>query len=128
MVDYDMVFSVPHALDRPFSSIALAARSFDAQSVFTMQTAFDDDLAVVAPILDWPKEHASLISALSLMPSAVVNILTQRGMIVNDKPGKSALLLSLVGRCAVTSKRIFAATIPFQRGTRTSRLYLNIDT
>ena len=48
------------------------------------------------------------------MPSAVVTILCTRGVVTNDKPAKSGLLVSLVGRGSVIAKRCLAKvdTIP----------------
>ena len=80
----------------------------------SLQTAFADDLAVVAPLLRYPTEPSPLIGAIARMPSAVVTILCTRGMVTNDKPAKSGLLVSLVGRGSVITRRCLAKvdTIP----------------
>ena len=70
-----------------------------------LQSAFADDLAVLAPLVELSSDPSLLLPQLAEMPSKVVNTLHSRGMVVNAKPGKSGLLVSLVGPRSRLAKR-----------------------
>ena len=63
-----------------------------------MQSAFVDDLGIIAPTMTLPSSQEALINTVSAMPKAVVEIISKHGKVINDKPGKSGVMFALAGR------------------------------
>ena len=97
---------------RPFWSVCSdlhqdANKGFD-QSLHPTFTAFVDDLATLAP-LDISVTN-DIRSNLAELPTLVSNVLMERGMVINTKRGKSALVVCVAGPNTHQAKQILAET------------------
>ena len=72
------------------------------------QVAFADDLAALAPLK--VQDPNDLLPTIAALPAGIAKILLSRGMVLNTKKGKCAVLVTLVGNNAIKFKRILATS------------------
>ena len=103
LVDNVLVYPVLPGTPRHFT-YAARERLAGQPDMHTFQTAFIDDVGVIAPVMDI--SPGPLLDNVSFMPLNVVSIMQRNGMVVNDSKNKSGLVISLVGTGSRNAKRI----------------------
>jgi len=105
MVDSNFVFSSVAGHPCPTAD-ALGLSGHGNASRHAAQVAFADDLAALAPLK--VSDPNDLIPTIAALPAGVAKILLSRGMVLNTKKGKCAVLVTLVGTNAIKFKRVLA--------------------
>ena len=96
MTEQGLLFSFPNTT-QVFSTVGRQAQSREPVSDSTL-TAFVDDLSGSAPLkISQCHDLASFQEAIASFVSIFISCLHSRGMVLNCKPGKSAILVSLAG-------------------------------